>query len=190
MMVDKVIVGLGNPGREYALTRHNLGFLVVEYLARDLGLTFKEQKQFVAATAKGKVGENKVHLLLPLTYMNESGRAVQSYLNYYELKPEQLIVATDDTALDFGQLRLRTSGSAGGHNGLKSIESALQTQDYMRLRLGIGAKHPHQALADYVLDVFGAEERVHLVEFVEKGANILKRLLNEDPKKVMNDINS
>jgi PTH1 family peptidyl-tRNA hydrolase len=184
-----LIVGLGNPGREYALTRHNMGYLVVQALAQVQGWSFKEESSFHAMVAKGKVDQMLLHLMLPLTYMNESGRAVRRYLDFYKLKPEQLIVVTDDTAIDYGQMRVRSTGSAGGHNGLKSIQAHLQTQDYVRVRMGIGQRTPTMTLADYVLDTFSPEERQQLPAFVERGVGIVQRLIREPISTVMNSVN-
>src|SRR5258708_5742010 len=133
-----LIVGLGNPGREYALTRHNMGYLIVQAFAKAQEWNFKEEMYFEAHVAKGTIEGIKVQLLLPTTYMNLSGRSVQRYVEFYKIPVEGLIVVVDDVALDFGQLRLRTMGSPGGHNGLKSIQYALGTHHYKRLRIGIG----------------------------------------------------
>lgn len=184
-----VFVGLGNPGRKYAKTRHNLGFLVVEQLASSLGWPLIDDKRFKAKTSKGRLNEAEVHLLLPQTYMNESGWSVRQYLDYYQLEAGQLVVVADDTALKFGHLRLRRQGSAGGHNGLKSIIAHLGLQEFSRLRMGIGSQPVEQSLADYVLSDFSAEEAVGLDEFVKRGAAILKSLTAESIAKVMNRVN-
>ena len=184
-----VIVGLGNPGEAYKHTRHNMGFLVVEAFAQQLGCGMKEDKRFQALIGKENVKGRPVHFLLPLTYMNLSGVAVRRYLDYFKLLTTQVIVVTDDIALAYGQLRLKTMGSAGGHNGLKSIESHLATAHYMRLRMGIG--HPgKRLLTDYVLDVFSPSERETLPKFIDQGAKILQRLLVESPEYVMNAVNT
>lgn len=191
-MIDKaghiVIVGLGNPGREYEMTRHNLGFLVVQALALQMQASFTREPKFEAQVALFKMGTKKVHLVLPETYMNESGRACERVLNYYKLTNHELIVVTDDLALPFGQLRIRLMGSAGGHNGLKSIQAALGTSHYLRLKLGIGgsAGSPY---VDYVLSHFTGEEKKQLGEFVARGVECLKRLSTEDFYKVANSVN-
>lgn len=184
-----IVVGLGNPGREYALTRHNMGYLVVQALAHQLGWNFKEDRQFLAQTAKGNISDVTVHLLLPLTYMNASGEAVKRYMDYYKLGVQSLIVVTDDADMPFGQMRVRSIGSSGGHNGLKSIQAQLHTQHYVRLRMGIGRGHPEQPLADYVLDVFSAEEKEKLAAFIDSGITTVKRLVSEDVGDVMNNVN-
>lgn len=184
-----VFVGLGNPGSLYELTRHNLGYLVVKALARRMGWHFKEEKRFNAFVAKGLVGNHVLHLLLPTTYMNLSGVSVRQYLDFFKLSIKNLVIVTDDIALPFGQLRLKTMGSAGGHNGLKSIESHLGTTEYIRLRMGIG--HPGEKfLADYVLDPFTKEELEHLVMFIDRGADVLEDLVKKEISKVMNTVNT
>ena len=122
-----VIVGLGNPGKKYVRTRHNLGFMVVEELARQLNLSFKADRHLSSLIAKGKNGSREIGLLLPQTFMNESGWAVRRYLDYYRMTAAQIIVVCDDIALKFGQLRIRSQGSPGGHNGLKSLVMHLGT---------------------------------------------------------------
>lgn len=203
-MLEKhtLIVGLGNPGRQYEFTRHNMGFLVVQALAQSYGWQFKEDKQFRALIAKGKVGNATVHLLLPLTYMNESGLAVRRYLDFYKLTADDVIVVTDDIALLYGEMRVRAVGSAGGHNGLKSIQTHLNSSHYLRLRMGIDHQKPEQkpegqmdfqqrgSLADYVLDKFSLDEITTLPSFVESGVKVLKRLISEDVAAVMNTVNT
>lgn len=192
MSEDKqiVVVGLGNPGKDYALTRHNLGYLVVQALAHIHGWLFKDEKSFHASVAKGKIGAVSVHLLLPLTYMNESGLAVRRYLDYYKLGCQQVIIVVDDIDLPYGEMRVRLTGSPGGHNGLKSIQAHLGTQDYVRVRMGIGRQKQNETLAEYVLDTFSPEERLGLAVLIEKGAGVAKRLVNEEVSTVMNSVNT
>jgi len=188
---QRLIVGLGNPGPKYEMTRHNLGYLVVKAFAHSEGLTFKEQRQFIAYTSKGCSGGVAIHLLLPVTYMNESGRAVRLYMDYYKLKPRELIVVSDDVALPYGEMRLRALGSAGGHNGLKSVQAYIGTQEYTRLRMGIGQNQQiGPTLADYVLDPFASHEMERLGDFIAKGVTVLKRLMTEDIAQVMNAVNA
>lgn len=172
---QRVIVGLGNPGKQYALTRHNLGYLVVQALAITQKWDFKEDKQSHAYFVRGQIQGVPIHLILPKTFMNESGQAVRRYLDFFKLKPENLVVVSDDIALPFGDLRLRMTGSAGGHNGLKSIQTHLGTQDYVRLRMGIGPKPVEMSLADYVLANFSKEELGVLESFIAKGVDVLMR---------------
>jgi PTH1 family peptidyl-tRNA hydrolase len=183
-----VIAGLGNPGREYEMTRHNIGFIIVQALAIEFNWSFKDEGQFNAKVAKGKVEGCAVHLVLPMTYMNLSGTAIRRYLDYYGIAHQQLVVVTDDVALPFGQLRLRLQGSAGGHNGLKSVEAHLGANDYPRLRVGVG--HPgEQVLAEYVLETFNQSELKELPNVISRGSNILKRLLKESLAEVMSFAN-
>jgi PTH1 family peptidyl-tRNA hydrolase len=184
-----IFVGLGNPGSQYELTRHNIGHLVIKSLATQLGWQFKEEKYFNALIAKGVIENKPVHLLLPLTYMNLSGTAIRRYLDFFKFSSSHLIVVTDDISLSFGKFRLKTMGSAGGHNGLKSVESCLGTSHYNRLKMGIG--HPGaRNLADYVLGVFTQEELQVLTSFVDRGVEILFRLLKESVSQVMNAVNT
>ncbi len=184
-----LFVGLGNPGPQYAMTRHNMGFLVVQEFAHCLGWSLKEDRRFNASVAKG-VSENKtVHLLLPLTYMNLSGQAVRRYADYFRIPFTNLIIVADDIALAFGQLRLRAMGSAGGHNGLKSIESSLGNPHYKRLRMGVG--HPgEKMLANYVLETFNHTEQQELPIFIDRGVEVLQRLLRESFSHVMTSVNT
>lgn len=188
--LDQVFVGLGNPGQMYANTRHNLGFLVIEELAASLNCTFKEVKQFRAKIAKGILNGKDVHMIKPLTYMNLSGWTVRQYVDYYKLPINQIVVICDDIALDFGTIRLRTKGSAGGHNGLKSIIAHLGTDEFVRLRMGIGDDRDKEALSNYVLSSFTADELAGLSDFVKRGATVLKELTVDLITQVMNRVNT
>jgi len=184
-----IIVGLGNPGKEYVMTRHNIGFMVLQTLASKMGISLKENKRFGAAFGKGSYKGVSCHLVMPLTYMNLSGQAVRQVVDYYKLDADDVIVVVDDVALPFGAMRLRDKGSAGGHNGLKSIEQHLGTREYVRLRMGIGEK-VRGDLTDHVLGQFSASERQKLPAFVELGVAATLRLLQEDPDQVMQDVNT
>lgn len=185
-----LFVGLGNPGPKYALTRHNMGYLVVQAFAELHGWTLKEEKHFQGYVAKGQIHDAIVHLLLPTTFMNISGSSVRKYLDFFKIPASQIVVVCDDVDLEFGEMRLKSAGSAGGHNGLKSIEATIGTREYIRLRMGIGEKHPAQDLADYVLDHFTKEELQLLPDIVQQGASIIKRLVNESAAQVMNAVNT
>lgn len=185
-----VIIGLGNPGKYYANTRHNLGFMVVEELARELKLTFKVDKHLTSLIAKAKTGCRNVDLLLPQTFMNESGWAVRRYLDYYKMGPAQIIVVNDDTDLKYGQLRIRSQGASGGHNGLKSIAMHLGTNEFIRLKMGVGRGEFGQPLAEYVLSEFNTEEKAALDAFIKSGAEALKLLMTEPLTQVMNRVNT
>jgi PTH1 family peptidyl-tRNA hydrolase len=157
----KVVLGLGNPGKEYALTRHNVGWWVVDHLA-DVWRFDGWRKDGEAMTATGRVGEHQVRLVKPLTYMNLSGPVLRPYQRrpFWDAKYD-LLVVVDEVALPLGGFRLRARGSAGGHNGLKSVEGQLRSQEYARMRIGIAPEDPRRRgdLSDFVLAKFGADER-------------------------------
>lgn len=153
----KLIAGLGNPGTEYDYTRHNVGFMVLDALAGQLGVSIR-RKKFNALTEEVMAGDEKLLLLKPQQYMNRSGHAIATAAGFYKLTPADVLVVTDDMALDVGRLRLRAKGSAGGHNGLKDIQSHLGTIEYSRLRVGVGDSG-HRDAADYVLSRFSSDER-------------------------------
>lgn len=185
-----VIVGLGNPGQRYALTRHNFGRLVLEEFARAEGWSWKENKLFNARVIKEHLGDKEVHLLIPLFYMNESGHTVRSYLDYYKIEPKELLIICDDVALEFGQMRLRPQGTSGGHNGLKNIALHLGTENFARLRMGISRRLAEtQTLADYVLSHFDGEEMNALEAIAKQGAAAVKLIVTEAFDKVMSQVN-
>jgi len=153
-----MIVGLGNPGREYEKTRHNVGFRVTDLLAQQLK-TKIDRLKFKALTRQVNIGGKKVLLVQPQTYMNVSGAAVSALATFYKIKPERILVIFDDISLPPGRLRIRADGSAGGHNGIKSIIQELGSQEFPRVKIGVGAKpHPEQDLADWVLSTFSSQE--------------------------------
>ncbi len=171
------------------MTRHNMGALVIQFFAHQLGWSLKEDRRFKAKVAKGVFANYTVHLLLPLTYMNLSGNACRSYIDYFKIPVNHTVIITDDIALAFGQLRLRSMGSSGGHNGLKSVEASLGTSLYKRLRMGIG--HPgEKMLANYVLETFSPQEELELPNFIDRGVEVLQRLLKESFIHVMNSVNT
>ncbi len=186
-----VFIGLGNPGKEYQMTRHNMGFLVIESFSKLHGILLRKDKSLSAKVGKGIVKDQIVHLVMPLTYMNLSGQAVRKYLNYFKLTANDIVVVADDVAIPFGELRLRSKGSAGGHNGLKSVEQHLGSSQYARLRMGIGRKlHPKEELKDFVLDSFNRQEFDNLPSILDKGAEALELLLIKSLANVMNVVNS
>lgn len=151
------MIGLGNPGKAYKKTRHNIGFSVAHAFAQKHHFSFKRSAEFQGELAQGRIEGKRILLFEPWTYMNESGVAVRRVKDYYAIALERLIVICDDVALPLGTMRLRSKGSSGGHNGLKSIEVHLQTQDYPRLRIGVG--YPQESsVRDYVLNDFTLEE--------------------------------
>lgn len=183
-------MGLGNPGPEYQNTRHNVGFLVIEAVAKKLGCSLKYEARFEGWHARTKVASQTVELLKPATFMNESGRSVAKLLGYYRIEPSQLVVVVDDMALAFGQLRLRQMGSSGGHNGLKSVAAAFGTTHYARLRIGIGkADVGHVDQVGHVLGRFTEQERKLLEASIELAGATLLRLVTEDFARVATDVN-
>lgn len=188
-MGQSLIVGLGNPGREYEKTRHNIGFLVVEEIAERHGIRLKEQKKLLAKVGKGRVGENEVTLALPQTYMNESGQAVRRVCDYYKLSANDLLVIADDADLPFGKQRVRAHGGAGGHNGLLSIATHMGTQKYARLRLGIGRDERRGDLADFVLGDFTKAEADELDQVIRRAVEIVELAVSMSVTDVMNTAN-
>lgn len=181
MPKSKLIVGLGNPGLKYDKTRHNLGFLVVREYAKRHGFSFKKVSHVQGELATGKIDEETVFLLLPHTFMNLSGQSVRSSIEYYKIAVEDILVVLDEVYLKFGTLRLRSAGSSGGHNGLKSIEEHLKTQNYARLRMGIGPEknedfpdRKNMTLEEYVLAEYTSSEKEALEPFVAKGADAIE----------------
>lgn len=183
----KLIVGLGNPGPEYAKTRHNAGFMAVERLAQRHGLTSVKHK-FHAGVLEGRINLHKVMLMQPMTYMNRSGLAVGEAAAFYKLEPEDVLVLVDDVALDVGQLRLRASGGPGGHNGLKDLERALGTRDYPRLRLGIGPKS-RAPQVDFVLGRFTDDQLADLAPVLTRACDCVEAWLEEGIEKAMTKFN-
>ena len=155
--VEYLIVGLGNPGREYERTRHNVGFMALDYIAGRIGADIRDLKQ-MALTGRGVLEGRRVLLVKPQTYMNRSGESVGALLRYYKLTPDRLIVVYDDVSMALGKLRVRLKGSAGGHNGVKSIIETVG-DEWARVKVGVGGKpHPEYDLADWVLSRFTADE--------------------------------
>ena len=176
-MPIRLIVGLGNPGPEYELTRHNAGFWLVDNLANSLpGCRLQRESRFQANLAKGSLGGQELYLLEPLTFMNRSGQSVGALARFYKINPDEVLVVHDELDLAPGIARLKKGGSSGGHNGLKDITSALGTQDYWRLRIGIG--HPRtlglrQEVADFVLHRPRKDEQGLIEEAIDKSLRVL-----------------
>lgn len=184
-----LIVGLGNPGKTYDHTRHNIGFAAVEKLARKYGLEFKKQQKFKGAFAAGKIGEDPVMLLMPLTFMNLSGEAVALVMHYYQVNLSRLLILTDDVDLPLGQLRIRINSGSGGHNGLKSVEECLQTNRYPRLRIGVGDREEGD-LADHVLSRFSEEEEKLVPGVLERAVQAVEIWLDKGLTSAMNFANT
>lgn len=185
----KLIVGLGNPGKKYDNTRHNVGFDVI-HKCEDMMKIELDQLKFKGAYGVGKIESEKVFLLKPLTYMNLSGESIVPLMNYFKIEKEQLLVIYDDLDLPPGKIRLRQKGSHGGHNGMKSIIQHLGTDQFNRIRIGIGRPAPGSAIPDYVLSRFSPDERQKVEESVEKAAKAAEAWAGKDFLKVMNDFNS
>ena len=184
-----LIAGLGNPGRKYERTKHNVGFDVIDYVTDRHRIPFSGI-QFQAECGKGIIAGQKVMLAEPLTYMNLSGEAVAALVNYYKLDPEEeLIVIYDDISLDPGQIRVRKKGSAGGHNGIKNIIACLGTDKFKRILVGIGAKPDRWDLADYVLAPFTPENREKIEDAIKDAADALELILSGDMDEAMNRYN-
>ena len=170
--MNHLIVGLGNIGHEYDGTRHNIGFSVVDYLAEEAGATWEDKRYGFVTTIRVK--NQTLILLKPSTYMNLSGNAVRYWMNEKKIPIEQTLIVVDDLALPFGHLRLKASGSEAGHNGLKHITQTLGTQQYARLRFGIGNDFPKGGLVDFVLGQFGPEDRQQMPEALKRAAEAVK----------------
>ena len=184
-----LIAGLGNPGRQYEKTRHNMGFdtideLIDRHRIPQGGIAHK------AMYGKGMIAGEKVLAVKPLTYMNLSGEAIREYVNYYKMDPEtELIVIYDDIDLDPGQIRIRKKGSAGGHNGIKSIIAQIGTQNFYRIKVGVGAKPKGWDLADYVLGRFSPEERELVDKAICDAADAVEMILKDGIEAAMNHYN-
>ena len=186
----KLIVGLGNPGREYRDTRHNVGFVVADEIARRHNLTFAmAPSQIPDAMIAKKFGADGLLVAKPLTFMNNSGEAVSALARYYDISIGDLLVVVDEVALPFGRLRARARGSAGGHNGLKSVIARLGTTEFARLRLGVGRGDARKDLADHVLSKFEADEQSALGEFITRAADAAEMFAVEGIERVMNAYN-
>ena len=184
-----IIAGLGNPTLQYEGTRHNVGFDVIDTLAERYNISVDTRKSR-ALIGKGMIEGHKVILVKPQTYMNLSGESIRSLVDYYKVDEEsELIVIYDDVSLGVGQLRIRKKGSAGGHNGIKSILSELGTDVFLRIKVGVGEKPRKYDLADYVLGHFSKEEKEQMKEGNQKAADAVSMLLNGETEAAMNQYN-
>lgn len=183
-----LIVGLGNPGRDYRETRHNIGFMVIDRLAESIGckLTKVQNKAIIGS---GRIGDHKVILAKPQTYMNLSGQAVVALLHFYKVPTEQLIVTHDDVDLPFGQIRMRPGGGSAGQKGVGSIIEKLGSPDFARLRMGIGRPPGTREAADYVLKTFSKMDAEFLPEFINRGAEAIQCFVKEGLDSAMNRFN-
>jgi len=184
-----LIVGLGNPGREYQMTRHNLGFIVVQALAEEMSVGFKKCRHASALVADVRGDRGRLILALPQTYMNNSGVAVRELVRFDNVELEHVIVVCDDIHLPFGEMRLKTEGSDAGHNGLRSIADHLGTERFARLRMGVGEAPSPERQADYVLSEFRKEEKTHLAAFVADAVGCLNLWISGEGAKAMTQYN-
>ena len=184
-----LVVGLGNPGRQYEATRHNMGFDTIDYLIEEYKVPQGGVK-FNAMYGKAVIGGEKVILMKPLSFMNLSGGPVRDMVNYFKIDPEtELIVIYDDIDLDPGQLRIRKQGSAGGHNGIKDIIRQLGTEKFLRIKVGVGAKPKGWDLADYVLGRFSTEDRKIVDEAIAKAGKAVDIMISQGSDAAMNEFN-
>ena len=187
--VDWLLVGLGNPGDKYENTRHNAGYMVVDEIGNRQRIPIQKLK-YKALTNTTELGGQKVLVMKPVTYMNLSGEAVRQAADFYKVPAERILVISDDTALAVGKLRIRKGGSAGGHNGLKSIIQQLGTDQFPRLRVGVGEKpHPDYDLADWVLGHFTGQDKKDMDAAVAKAADAVECLLSQGLDRAMNRYN-
>ena len=184
-----LIVGLGNPGEQYAATRHNLGFMLIDKLAGDEGITVK-RRECQALVGQGQVEGNPAKLVKPQTFMNLSGHAVACLLDKGEFDPgKDLVVISDDLALPLGKIRIRERGSAGGHNGLKSIIAEIGTDEFIRLRIGIQPDHPISDSKRFVLDQFSGTERPVVEETIARSVQAVRTIIRDGALKAMMEFN-
>ena len=184
-----LIVGLGNPGMKYDATKHNMGFKVIDELVDTYRIP-SSGTSLKGMYGKGMIGAEKVILIKPMTYMNNSGECVRAFVDYYKVDPgEELIVIYDDITLEPGNIRVRKKGSAGGHNGIKSIIAHLGTEKFKRIRVGVGEKPKNWDLADFVLSPFKPEEKDAVREGIEKAAKAVEVILTDGADAAMNRYN-
>jgi len=184
----RLIIGLGNPGKEYERTRHNVGFAVLDKFAQSHGIAISKRED-QGLIGEGLFRETRIFLLKPQTYMNLSGQSVAAFLRQKPLPLTDLMVVTDDIALPLGKLRLRAGGSAGGHNGLKSLIQHLHGQDFPRLRFGVGAPRDSSVQRDFVLGQFNRREQMEVEEAVERSVAALETWLNDGIERAMGKFN-
>ncbi|KMK74488.1 aminoacyl-tRNA hydrolase [Alkalihalobacillus pseudalcaliphilus] len=185
----KLIVGLGNPGEKYAGTRHNIGFDIVDACAKEFSIELNQAK-FKGVYGTGLVNGEKVYLLKPLTYMNLSGESVRPLMDYFQIPLEDLVVIYDDLDLPVGKIRLRQKGSAGGHNGMKSLIQHLGTQEFNRIRVGVDRPKNGEPIVNYVLGRYHPEERADVISSIDQSVNAMKSWTDQHTfLEVMNKFN-
>ena len=183
--ISWLVVFLGNPGPKYAGTRHNAGFLTADAAEKRYGVSINRSR-FKALTASCELGGEKILLMKPQTYMNLSGDAVQQAVSFYKIPAEHVLVVSDEMSLPVGKIRIRTKGSAGGHNGLKSIISVLGTENFPRIRLGVGAPPPEYDVKDWVLSTFRNQDAEDFHDAAERAAQAVEAYITLGPEKAMN----
>ena len=187
--VSRLVVFLGNPGPKFEYTRHNAGFMAADAFEKEHGLKINRSR-FKALTATCSIGDEQVLLMKPQTYMNLSGDAVKQAVSFYKIPPENVIVVSDEMSLPIGRIRVRERGSAGGHNGLKSIISALGTEDFPRIRLGVGSPpHEDYDVRDWVLSVFRDQDAEDMRDAAQRAAGAVESYILNGPQKTMNKYN-
>ncbi|AYG01396.1 aminoacyl-tRNA hydrolase [Lactococcus allomyrinae] len=188
--MTKMVVGLGNPGSKYEKTKHNMGFMALDLLAKELGVTFSEEKPFMSLVGSTFVNGEKVFLVKPLTFMNESGRAVAPLLKYYNLDSDELVIMHDDMDSPVGRVRLRQKGSSGGQNGIKSILTHVGTQEFNRVKIGIGRPKNGMTVVNHVLSKFDEEDAGAAQDGIFRAVDAVNFYLeNGDFQKTMNKFN-
>jgi len=185
-----LVVGLGNPGPQYAKTRHNVGFMVADLLAGRMGAAFKVHKKSGAEIVTGRIAHKPVLLAKPRTYMNESGRQVGPLAKFYSVSPADVIVIHDELDIDFGQIRLKLGGGEGGHNGLRSVANALGTKDFQRVRIGIGRPPGRKDPAAFVLENFSAAQRPEVPTLCEMAADATELLIESGLEPAQNQVHA
>ena len=184
----RIIIGLGNPGKDYEKTRHNAGFRVIDLLCEKYEIQTTRMK-FHSMIGEGRIAGEKVLLVKPTTYMNNSGQAVREIVSYYQLEPKDIVVFSDDIDIPFGTLRIKRKGSAGGHNGLKSVIYHLQSDEFPRIKLGVGKKREGEDLADFVLGRFSQNEQEVMDTLIEMATESLEVLIKDGEDKAMSEYN-
>ena len=185
-----LVAGLGNPGKQYDMTRHNIGFHTIDYIADDLGVKINKLK-YKALYGEANIAGNKVLLVKPQTYMNLSGDSIGDFAEFFKLPPENIIIINDDISLETGRIRVRAKGRAGGHNGLKSIIYRLKSDQFPRVKMGVGSpNHEDYDLKDYILGRFTREEIPVMEESIKKAAGAVEEIIRNGPESAMNKFNA
>jgi len=187
----KIVIGLGNPGSKYEFTRHNIGFRIIDSLARDMGIEFNKVKSYYSLISRGMINNHKVMLVKPQTFMNLSGRAVNRVVSYYKIPLQDLLIVYDDLNLELGQVRIRKKGSSGGHKGIESIMQYLNSEDIPRLRIGVGnpSLNYNFDCVSYVLSNFNNDEEDKIAEVIQLSTEAVKTIIEDGFEKAMRKYN-